>query len=136
MTTRAQAPPNALISTVTVAGAVMMLLIGAWCRLDPTSFAAWANWPVHEHFLHDAGVFQIGIGLMMLTALVRRDALTVVLAGFVVVNALHGVNHAVDTGGGRPSDSWILFGTAALGAVALLARARTIRHADELEVQR
>ncbi|MER7012950.1 hypothetical protein ABT324_16145 [Saccharopolyspora sp. NPDC000359] len=136
MTTRAHTPPAAFTSTATIAGAVMMLVIGAWCRLDPTGFAAWANWPDHEHFLHDAGVFQVGIGLLMLTALVQRDALTVVLTGFVVVNTLHGVNHAVDTGGGHPSDPWILFGAAALGAVALLVRVRSTRHADEQEVQR
>lgn len=43
-----------------------MLGIGIWCRIDPAGFAEWANWPEHEHFLHDAGVFQIGIGLMMI----------------------------------------------------------------------
>ncbi|MGW1678672.1 hypothetical protein [Saccharopolyspora sp. NPDC002376] len=135
MTTYAQCPRNVFTTTVTIIGAAMMLVTGSWCRLDPTSFAEWANWPNHEHFLHDAGVFQIGIGLMMLTALTWRDALVVVLTGFVVVDLLHGINHAVDTGGGRPSDSWILFGTAALGAAALLIRMRTIRHSG-LEVGR
>ena len=48
------------------------------------------------HFQHDAGVFQIGIGVGLLAALVVRDALVVVLLGFLVANTLHAVNHGID----------------------------------------
>jgi hypothetical protein len=43
----------------------MMVGIGAWCRFDPAGFAEWANWPAHDHFLHDACVFQLAVGPMM-----------------------------------------------------------------------
>ncbi|MEU6264025.1 hypothetical protein [Saccharopolyspora shandongensis] len=118
---------HAFITTVTVLGAAMMMIIGAWCRFAPASFAQWANWPNHEHFLHDAGVFQIGIGLMMLAALWWRDVLAVVLAGFVFTTILHAINHLLDTGGGQPSDAWSLLAIAAIAAVALAARMRSLR---------
>lgn len=118
---------HAFITAVTVLAAAMMVTLGAWCRFAPASFAQWANWPNHEHFLHDAGVFQIGIGLMMLAALWWRDVLAVVLAGFVVTNVLHSINHALDQGGGHPSDAWSLLAASAIAAVALVVRIRSLR---------
>ena len=112
---------------VTVLGAAMMIGIGLWCRLDPAGFAEWANWPNHEHFLHDAGVFQIAIGLMMLTALWSRDVLTVVLVGFGVTNLLHAANHHLDRAdGGHGSDTWFLLAFAVLAGVGLVARRRQL----------
>jgi predicted anti-sigma-YlaC factor YlaD len=111
----------------TIVGAAMMIVVGLWCRLDPAGFAAWANWPEHEHFLHDAGVFQLAIGVMMLTALWWRDALTVVLVGFLLTNVLHALNHYLDRAdGGRGSDTWFLLAFAALSAVALTMRRRQL----------
>ncbi|WP_280293661.1 hypothetical protein [Nocardia abscessus] len=69
------------VTVVTLVAGASMLGIGIWCRIDPAGFAEWANWPEHEHFLHDAGVFQIGIGLMMIAALAWRDVVSVVLGG-------------------------------------------------------
>jgi hypothetical protein len=110
---------------ITLAGAAMMIVIGLWCRLDPAGFAAWANWPNHEHFLHDAGVFQIAIGLMMACALWWRDVLAVVLAGFLFTNLFHALNHYLDRAdGGRGTDTWFLLAFAALAGVALVLRRR------------
>jgi uncharacterized protein (TIGR03382 family) len=112
---------------VTAIGAAMMIGIGLWCRLDPAGFAEWANWPNHEHFLHDAGVFQIAIGLMMLTALWSQDVLTVVLVGFGFTNLFHAANHYLDrASGGHGSDASILLGVAVLAGVALIARRRQL----------
>jgi hypothetical protein len=93
-----------LVQVIVVVAALSMLITGVWMRIDPASFAKWANWPNHVHFLHDAGVFQIGIGMTMLFALWWRDVIAVVLAGFVAANTLPAINHAVDRDGGRPSD--------------------------------
>jgi hypothetical protein len=49
-------PRHRFVAGVVLVGAAMMVGIGAWCRVDPLGFAQWANWPEHEHFLHDAGV--------------------------------------------------------------------------------
>ncbi|MGK8524273.1 hypothetical protein ACRS6B_23195 [Nocardia asteroides] len=115
------------VTVVTLVAAASMLGIGAWCRFDPAGFAEWANWPEHEHFLHDAGVFQIGIGLMMIAALAWRDVVSVVLGGFVVSNTLHALNHAVDEGGGHASDTWFLLMFSAIATVGLVIRLRELR---------
>ncbi|NUT94301.1 MAG: hypothetical protein HOY78_19995 [Saccharothrix sp.] len=119
---------DVVVKTVVVLGGLVMLAAGVWGRVDPASFARFTNLPNHEHFLHDAGVFQIGIGLMMLSALVWRDVIAVVLAGFVVTSALHAVNHAVDLDlGGKDSDPWLLAVLAAVGLVGWVARVRHLR---------
>ncbi|XVV00266.1 hypothetical protein ACQPW3_22750 [Actinosynnema sp. CA-248983] len=117
-----------IVKAVVVLGALTMLAAGVWGRVDPASFARFTNWPNHEHFLHDAGVFQIGIGLMMLSALVWRDVIAVVLAGFWVTSGLHAVNHAVDLDlGGNASDPWLLTALGVLGLAAWVMRVRHLR---------
>jgi len=113
---------------VTLVGATMMVVLGAWCRLDPVGFAEWSNWPVHEHFLHDAGVFQMAIGLMMALAVWWRDVIAVVLAGFLFTNLFHALNHYLDRAdGGHDSDTWLLAGIAILAAAGLTVRLRSLR---------
>lgn len=121
-------PQGVIVKSVVVLGAATMLAAGVWGRADPASFARFTGWPNHEHFLHDAGVFQIGIGLMMLSALWWRDVIAVVLAGFWVTSGLHAHNHAVDLDlGGNRTDPWLLAGLAVLGLVAWVARVRHLR---------
>ena len=85
--------PTRFVQAATVVAALSTLVPGGWMRIDPASFARLANFPVHdEHFLRDAGVFQIGIGLMMLGTLPYRDLSAVVLAGFVFTNTFHAIN--------------------------------------------
>ena len=116
-----------MVKGIVAVGAALMIGIGLWCRVDPAGFAVWANWPNHEHFLHDAGVFQIAIGLMMLSALWWRDVITVVLVGFLFTNALHALNHYQDRAdGGRASDPWVLLAFAILAAAGLAARLRQL----------
>ncbi|MGW3343137.1 hypothetical protein ACWDA3_07505 [Nonomuraea rubra] len=118
--------------TVVVAAATM-LVTGVWMRIDPASFAEWANWPNHEHFLHDAGVFQIGIGMMMVCALWWRDVLAVVLAGYVFTNSFHAVNHVLDRHLGGSDDDWWQLGLfSVLAAVALVLRLRVLSRRREL----
>jgi lysylphosphatidylglycerol synthetase-like protein (DUF2156 family) len=117
-----------LVSVAVLVAALSMLLTGVWAWLDPERFAAWANWPNHVHFLHDAGVFQMGIGLMMLAALWWRDAVAVVLAGFVFTNTFHALNHAMDLDlGGNASDAWVLLVLSVVGALGLAVRLRALR---------
>lgn len=111
-----------------VVGAASVLVTGVWMRIDPAGFAAWANWPNHVHFLHDLAVFHIGIGLMMLAALWWRDVIAVVLAGYLVTNTLHAINHLLDRHmGGRESDWWLLGLFSVLAAAALAVRLRGLR---------
>ena len=53
--------------------------------------------------MHDAGAFQLDIGITLLLAVAWRDGLALALAGFLVANTTHAVNHAVDLDlGGHP----------------------------------
>lgn len=125
------------IQTVVVIAALSMLVTGVWMRIDPASFAQWANWPNHVHFLHDAGAFQIGIGMMLLFALWWRDVIAVVLGGFVVANTLHSINHFFDRDGGNAADWWQLGVFSLLAAAALLLRLRQLQlKSDQRSVMR
>lgn len=111
---------------VTVATLVIglgMVGAGAWAWVDPHSFAEFAAFPVHVHFLHDLGAFQIGLGVTLLLALIWRDALSTVLAGFLVGNTIHALNHALDLDlGGQPRDAWLLAAVSIIVAVVLWLR--------------
>jgi hypothetical protein len=112
---------------LTLAG-VGMLAAGIWAGVAPRSFARFVAFPYHEHFLHDLGAFQVGIGVTLLLALAWRDAPTVALAGFLVANTLHAVSHAVDLDlGGRASDPWAIGVLSLLVAAALVVRVRQRR---------
>jgi hypothetical protein len=123
------------VHVVVVLAALSMLVTGVWMRIDPASFARWANWPNHVHFLHDAGVFQIGIGMTMLFALWWSDVFVVVLAGYPVANTAHAINHALDTDGGHSTDWWQLGMFSVLAAVGLIFRIRQLR-AKNVSTQR
>jgi hypothetical protein len=125
---RGTSAADRLVVGVVVFVALGMLVAGVWCWVAPASFAAFTNWPNHEHFLHDAGVFQTGIGVMLLAALRWRDVIAVVLVGAVFTNALHALNHALDLDlGGRSSDPWLIGIVALLALVALVVRLRGLR---------
>jgi hypothetical protein len=114
-------------AVLAVAGAGM-LAAGLWAGLAPRSFARFVAFPYHEHFLHDLGAFQVGIGVTLLLALVWRDAAAVALAGFLVANTLHAVSHAVDQElGGRASDPYVIGAVSLLVAAALVLRLRQRR---------
>ncbi|UVS79349.1 hypothetical protein Actkin_03096 [Actinokineospora sp. UTMC 2448] len=113
------------VAAAVVLLALTALVAGWWAWLDPAGFARFTNWPNHAHFLHDAGVFQIGIGLTMLLALWWRDGVAVVLTGFVFTNTFHAYNHAMDLDhGGHAYDAWALLAVSVVGGVALAVRVR------------
>jgi hypothetical protein len=110
-----------------VAGA-SMLVAGIWAGAAPRSFARFVDFPYDEHFLHDLGAFQIGIGVTLLVALAWRDAVTVALTGFLIANTLHAVSHAIDLDlGGRASDPYAIGALSLLTAAALVVRVRQRR---------
>jgi hypothetical protein len=116
------------VAAILALAGVGMLAAGIWAGAAPRSFARFVAFPYHEHFLHDLGAFQIGIGVTLLLALAWRDAPTVALAGFLVANTLHAVSHAVDLDlGGRASDPWAIGVLSLLAAAALVVRVRQRR---------
>ena len=79
--------------------------------------------PRHTHFVHDAGAFQLGIGVTLLLALAWHDGLALALAGFLVANTTHAINHAIDLDlGGHSGDPWGLAALSLLAAAALVVR--------------
>ena len=119
-------------AAVVVVG-VFYLVTGLWIFIRPHSFfdALAVFRPYSRHFLHDAGAFQIGIGVTVLLALWWSDALLVVLSGIAVASWLHVLSHGLDHNlGGRPgTDIPGLALLAVLATAAALTRLAMTRHA-------
>jgi PPOX class probable F420-dependent enzyme len=112
-----------LVRAVTLLAGLFMTAAGVAALLAPSWFADTAGFPRHPHFVHDAGAFQLGIGVTLLLALIWHDGLALALAGFLVANTTHAVNHAVDLDlGGHPWDAWGLAVLSLLTVVALIVR--------------
>jgi PPOX class probable F420-dependent enzyme len=112
-----------LVLAVTLLAGLFMTAVAVAALLAPGWFADAADFPRHPHFVHDAGAFQLGIGVSLLLAVAWRDGLALALAGFLVANTTHGVNHAVDLGlGGHPWDAWGLAAVSLLTVAALIVR--------------
>jgi PPOX class probable F420-dependent enzyme len=124
---RASSRVRGYVSAVTLLAGAGMLGAGIWCLAAPRSFAEAVKFPYAEHFIHDLGAFQVGIGVTLLLAVIWSDALALALAGFLVANSVHAVNHALDLDlGGRASDPWLLGLASLLIAVALGLRLREL----------
>lgn len=88
--------PRVVALLAALLAAVVTLVGGLWALAAPGSFAEFANFPPNEHFVHDLGAFQLGTAATLLLALVWSDALATALAGFLVLNTIHTVNHVAD----------------------------------------
>ena len=111
------------VLAVTLLAGLFMTAAGLAGLLAPSWFAGAAGFPRHTHFVHDAGAFQLGIGVTLLLAVAWRDGLVPALAGFLVANTTHAINHAVDLDlGGHGSDPWGLAALSLLTAAALGVR--------------
>src|ERR1051325_3956379 len=105
-------------------GAASMLVYGIWAIVSPRSFMQSIDFaPYNRHLVHDAGAFQVGIGVALVAALFVRDGLTVALLGFATASGLHAVSPLADRDlGGHGSDVPILATITVLAIVALVVR--------------
>lgn len=111
-----------VVAVVLLAG-LSAATVGVWTLVAPGSFARLVQFPNHEHFLHDIGAFQLGIGATLLLALIWSDALATALAGFLLANTVHTVNHVVDLDlGGRAWQAIALAAVSVAVAAALGVR--------------
>ncbi|MFR9778109.1 PPOX class F420-dependent oxidoreductase [Micromonospora sp. MS34] len=116
-----------MVGVVAALLGVASLVVGVWALTRPHSFSSAVGFPPHEHFVHDVGAFQLGIGATLLLALIWADALTVALAGYLVGGAAHTVSHLIDADlGGSAAQTWLVLLSAALALVALVARMRQL----------
>lgn len=122
-----RSPEQIVVPVAVVLCGLVMVAAGIFALGWPTTFAEFVRFDPNEHFLHDAGAFQIGIGIGLLLALVWRDALLTTLAAFWVANTVHAYNHVADLHlGGRLSDPWLLGTLSALATLAVWARLRAL----------
>jgi len=64
---------------------------------------------------------QIGLGVSMLPSLMWSDSIGVALVGFILAEAIHSINHALDRHlGGHPLDQWGLAGLVLVALAALI----------------
>lgn len=122
-----QPGPDGTTGIVIVVAGLSMLVFGFWAWCAPQSFADFTDFPVQVHFLHDAGVFQIAIGMTLLGSLWVQDSATVALTGFLIANTFHTANHVIDLPlGGHVSDPLILGALSLLAAFGLIRRVRRL----------
>ncbi len=116
-----------VVRATTALTGIFMLAAGVWAMASPRSFADFVDFPAAEHFVHDVGAFQIGIGVTLLLAMIWADALAVALGGFLVGNSLHIVSHAMDLdSGGNDADLWLLVALSVIVLGALMTRLRQL----------
>src|SRR5215217_3482434 len=112
------------MAAVTIGG-LFMLVHGIWAFFAPASFADFVAFPYNRHLLHDVGAFQIGIGTTMLLALMWKDAVMVVLAGYVVGSTFHLLSHILDRHiGGHSYDALVLGVMVSVGLAGMYLRSR------------
>lgn len=110
---------------VLVLGAAFFGVFGAWAFADPASFYDEVALfpPYNEHFLHDAGAFQLGLAAALALGLTGWDGRRMALWAVAAAAVLHAASHVIDSElGGSDGDTiflWVL--AAALVAAALLA---------------
>ncbi|MCH7952949.1 MAG: hypothetical protein IIC25_03600 [Chloroflexi bacterium] len=112
-------PRAQLVSNLVVAVfGLLTLALGIWALIDPSSFFDnIADWPPYNrHFIHDIGAFQVGLGTVLLFALIwQGDAVLAALGGAAIGGTLHWIAHITDEElGGRDLDPYLL------GIVALI----------------
>jgi hypothetical protein len=102
---------------------------GAWAFLAPASFfgSVATFHPYNQYLVHDAGAFQVGLGLALLLSAATRVTLQPALLAALGASLLHIASHLEDRSlGGHPSDPLIpgLF-CALLAAACILERLAT-----------
>lgn len=117
-----------------VVGAVIgafYLVTGAWALLAPLSFfSAVATFaPLNIHLLHDAGAFQVGLGLALTVAVAMRAPLRAPLIAVLAASVLHLLAHVEDIrlGGHPTTDLPVLSLICVALAVALVVDVRANR---------
>lgn len=102
-----------------VIGVLSFLPTGIWAMVAPESFADnIASFdPYNQHFVQDLGAFQIGLGAVLVLALLlpAAQALTVALLGTGIGTAAHTVSHVIGRDlGGKPSSDIPMFAVIAV----------------------
>lgn len=124
-------PATLATRVVVVVVGLFNLGIGFWALLDPQSFFARLAVfpPYNQHFIHDVGAFQLGLGMALFLALAWSDALLVSLTAGGIAATVHVISHVIDRDlGGNPQTDIPLLSLLALALlVAAGLRLRQLR---------
>jgi hypothetical protein len=104
-----------------IAAGLILTGVGLWAFFAARSFydAVATYPPYNEHFLHDIGAFNLGLGAVLLLTLKWSDALLLALAGNAVGATFHAASHIADAEINGPRDPILT----TLLAVTLIAAA-------------
>lgn len=106
----------------------MLVAVGLWAMAAPESFYGTTALfpPYNQHFLQDVGAFQIGLGAVLLLALIwPLDSLSTALVGVGIGSAVHVVSHVIGRNlGGNPAVDIPLLTVLTLALLAAGAAAR------------
>ena len=105
------------------------VVVGLWAFLAPAGFSETVAPfpPFNQHLFHDAGAFQVGLGLALLLAATARAALQPALLAVLAASILHVVSHVEDrTLGGHVTDVPALSLLCALLALAAVLELRAM----------
>lgn len=129
MSTTSRARSDLVSTIVVVFFGAFTLLLGLWALVDASSFYDNIGKfpPYNNHFVHDVGAFQIGIGAALLGALAwRDDAILAALCGAAAGAGTHEIAHIIDKDdGGKSSDPFTLGLIAVILIATFLWRLRT-----------
>jgi hypothetical protein len=100
---------NRLVRLIGWVGVAFFVLVGLWAFFSPKSFydqlAVFP--PYNKHFLHDVGSFQIGLGTVLVLALLNWNSLATAFGGTALGSAFHTVAHFMDRDlGGKDSTNF------------------------------
>jgi hypothetical protein len=112
---------------IALAVGAFYLFTGLWAFLAPAGFyGAVASFsPYNQHLLHDAGAFQVGLGLVLVLGAMSRAALRPALLAVLAASVLHLVAHVQDRAlGGHATDVPVLSLICGLLAVAAVLEVR------------
>ncbi len=96
---------------IALAVGAFYLVVGAWAFLAPAPFFHLAAPfpPYNQHLFHDAGAFQVGLGLALCLSAITRTGLQPALAAVLAASLLHLASHVEDRAlGGHAGDLAVL----------------------------
>ena len=108
---------SAAVRVIVVLAGLFLVGFGLWAFVWPASFydSIAVFPPYNQHFIHDLGAFQLGLGAALLLTQVWSDALLVVLVANAVGATIHFAAHLIDRSlGGHPATDLPFLGLLAL----------------------
>ena len=97
-------------AVLALAVGVFYTLTGGWAFMFPADFYSIVATfsPYNVHLIHDAGAFQVGLGIVLVAASIAGRGLVPVLIGVLAGSLLHMIAHVIDIHlGGHPGTAYL-----------------------------